>query len=385
MKSKIRSICIITGSYPTSNNPVSTFVDQLVCAWADLGIDCTVIVPSSITSRIANSDKLQKREWIKRTVKGNKIKIYSPRYLSFSKKQILGLNTGKLTLRNFKKAVYKEIKRLKLSPDVIYGHFIAPAGITAAYIGKKLSIPSYVAYGESSPTRFEYLGNEKVAKMLKNITGVISVSTENKRILVERKIVDADKIGVFPNGVDNSRFYQRDKIQMRKKLGFGEKDFIVAFVGHFNNRKGSKRLSKALEKLDGVKSIFIGSGPDTPTSPGIIFMGRVPHENIPEYLSASDVFVLPTLNEGCSNAVIEAMACGLPIISSDRSFNDDILNEENSIRIDPNDIESIRSAIKLLRDNKDLREKMSVASLEFSKKFDIKSRAINILYFMENQ
>ena len=95
-----------------------------------------------------------------------------------------------------------------------------------------------------------------------------------------------------------------------------------------------------------MKSIFIGSGEQTPEIDGILFCGKLPHDQIVHYLNAADVFVLPTLAEGCSNAIIEAMACGLPIISSDLPFNDDILDAENSIRVNSLDVESIAEAIR---------------------------------------
>lgn len=109
----------------------------------------------------------------------------------------------------------------------------------------------------------------------------------------------------------------------------------MAFVGHFNERKGSLRLSEALKEIKDIKSIFIGRGPEVPDCPGILYCGSVKHNKVPEYLNASDVFVLPTLTEGCCNAIIEAMARGLPIVSSNLTCNDGILNESNSIRINP--------------------------------------------------
>ena len=76
------------------------------------------------------------------------------------------------------------------------------------------------------------------------------------------------------------------------------------------------------------------------------------------------------------------MACGLPVISSDGEFNDDLLNDEMSIRINPLDVQEIRHAICTLRDDRRLRSNMSVASLERSKIFNINERARLILNFM---
>ncbi|PXW85958.1 glycosyltransferase involved in cell wall biosynthesis [Pseudogracilibacillus auburnensis] len=383
MSKKIKEICIISSGYPTPEVPKYTFVDQLVSSWADMDISCTVISPQNISNTLFEKNKRRPREWTKTTKKGNKVKIYSPRYISFSRKEIFRFNAGSLTIKSFKHSVYKELNRLNLNADAFYGHFIVSSGITAVELGKKYKIPSFFAFGESSLEHIEKIGVEKISNALTDVSGVISVSSENKRRLIERDIVKSDKIEVFPNAIDSNYFCQKNKQEMRKKLGYNQKDFIIAFLGHFIHRKGTARVSKALDGLPGVKSIFIGSGSETPTCEGVLHMGKVPHNKIAEKLSAADVFVLPTLNEGCCNAIIEAMACGLPIISSDKPFNDDILWEDNSIRVDPMNIEEIKNAIKLVRDNEQLRRRMSAASLKHASTLRIENRAKNIINFME--
>src|SRR5690606_33177489 len=130
-------------------------------------------------------------------------------------------------------------------------------------------------------------------------------------------------------------------------------------------------------------SIYIGSGELQPFGNDILFSGRLPHEEIVEYLNAADVFVLPTLAEGCSNAIIEAMACGLPIISSNLPFNDEILDESNSIRIDSNNVEEIANAINYLKENPTKRIKMSTSSLEKARELNINNRAKKIISFIK--
>jgi glycosyltransferase involved in cell wall biosynthesis len=273
-----------------------------------------------------------------------------------------------------------------LTPDAIYGHFIASSGMCAGDIGEVLSIPSFLAYGESSTENFLVFSRSFIAKKLSKLNGVISVSSENKRELLDLKLINnSNDIGVFPNGIDNTRFYKIDKGIARKQLGIDDDKFVVAFAGHFIERKGVIVLSDALNQLQNVYSIFIGAGSDEPQCKNILFKGRVPHEQVHIYLNAADVFVLPTLAEGCCNAIIEAMACGLPIISSDQPFNDDILNTENSIRLDVKDVEAIRQAIVLLRDNPQLRSKMSEVALISASSLNIKQRAQNIIEFMESK
>jgi glycosyltransferase involved in cell wall biosynthesis len=105
---------------------------------------------------------------------------------------------------------------------------------------------------------------------------------------------------------------------------------------------------------------------------------------IPEYLSAGDFFVLPSQEEGSCNAIIEAMACGLPIIASTGAFNDDILDKKYSIRVEANDIGSLEKAMKVMYLDHTITSQMSIAAREASKKFDIDKRAKSILNWMNS-
>ena len=77
------------------------------------------------------------------------------------------------------------------------------------------------------------------------------------------------------------------------------------------------------------------------------------------------------------------MACGLPIISSDREFNWDVLNAENSIMVDPENVDEIANAIAELRDNSEKRKEMSKAALNTAANLTIRIRAEKIAEFME--
>lgn len=386
MKKKIKKICIIADAYPIKTDPTNPFIDQLVIAFTEQGIECTVISPVSITSKLFRKTPFRPKQWIKKTEHGV-IKVYSPRYLTFSSKKFGLFNTNIFNLYFFKRSCFRVLKKIKSNFDVVYGHFIFPSGITANKISEKLNISSFLAYGENTNYTINYLGNEKTRNLLKEIKGVVAVSTANKENLIKHNIVEPSKISVFPNAINNNLFYKRDKLKMRRKYGLPEDDFIIAFVGRFVEIKGANRLSKAIEIVgsDKIKSIFIGFGNVEPDCGGILIKGKQPHENIPELLSASDIFVLPTLAEGCCNAIIEAMACGLPVVSSNRTFNDDILDDTCSIRIDPYDIYAIANSIQTLYENKEFREELAKGAIKKAKSLNIQDRAKNIIAFMEGK
>lgn len=378
----MKSICIITSKYPSKHDPAAlVFVQQLAWAIADMGIDCTIVCPIAYNIEIKKAKKLPKKT-DEYTELGSKIKIYYPRYFGFGQRDLKLLNTAKLTLERFSKAVLKIVKSLPKKPDVIYGHFISPSGVTAARIGREMGIPSFLAYGESSPWSIKNLGISNVIRELETLSGIISVSSKNKRDLIELGIAHANKIGVFPNAIRPSHFYPRNKELARKRFNLPNDAFIISFVGHFIKRKGIDKLVEAINQMDDVYGIFAGKGPLQPKGEKVLYSGLVRHEDLPYFYSASDVFVLPTLNEGCSNAIVEAMACGLPIISSDRSFNDDILDEYNSIRINPEEVSDIKKAIQTLKDDHDKLKKLAIGSLEKSKSLTLEVRAKNIINFM---
>ena len=89
--------------------------------------------------------------------------------------------------------------------------------------------------------------------------------------------------------------------------------------------------------------------------------------------------------EGCPNSVIEAMACGLPIISSDLPFNYDILDSSNSILVDPMDVNEIANAIITLKEDETLRSKLSKGAIKKVSELTIEKRVSKILNFIREK
>lgn len=135
-----------------------------------------------------------------------------------------------------------------------------------------------------------------------------------------------------------------------------------------------------------IKVMFIGGKLDgddaTPTCNGIVLQGRLEHSDVPQYLFAADCFCLPTLNEGCSNAIVEALACGLPVVSSNLPFNEDILDETNSILVNPMNVEEIASALKKIKESKAFRDKLAEGALLKASELRIDIRAEKIVDFI---
>lgn len=378
---KNKKICFITSGYPTKDDPSYAFIRPVVEGLADNGVECTVIAPQSVTGSIFRGRKSRPNMWKDISKAGNQITIYQPKFFTMSNLKLFGCHLSTL-LRDM--SICRCFKKNKIAADILYAHFW-DCGIAAAKLAKKNAINDVlVASGESKIRVFQRYKKKVIDRYLPFVKGVICVSTKN---LNESKraglLTCMPKTIVLPNAIDKEQFYKTTKVAAREALGIGQEEKIAIFVGAFSERKGVLRVVEAVEQVDGLKLILIGKGEQKPVSDRILFSGRVPHGEIVTYLNAADMFVLPTLAEGCCNAIVEALACGLPIISSNLPFNDDILTDDNSIRLDPNDIEAIAEAIKKLRDNSALREKMAEAALETAKSLTIQKRAENILAFVD--
>ena len=92
----INHICFIVPNYPTRQEPVYTFVRQLVCALADLGIKCSVVAPQSITKILLQKRKKRPFFWQDISEENNKIDIYQPTYFSFSNIKIFGTSLSSI-------------------------------------------------------------------------------------------------------------------------------------------------------------------------------------------------------------------------------------------------------------------------------------------------
>ena len=295
--------------------------------------------------------------------KFRKLSFYLSRYLFY--------------ILNFR-LVYKIAKKVDIIVDDI-----APSCSSAYIVGKILNKPVYATFHEYNGltlfkfkdpfTAFLSVLNEYLLKVF-NFEKIITVSENSKKNMVEFGI-PKEKIVVVPNGIDFSK-YQIPKI-------LKEKNSIV-IVGRLAKQKGHiyliKAMHKVIQQVPDAKLYIIGDGylrnelesyvKNSELEKNIIFMGKVSEEEKIERLHKSELFVLPSLHEGFGIVLLEAMACGLPIIASDLPVFRELMDEQNGYFVEKaNSKEFAKKIVELLRDV-EKRDRIGRYNQEYVKRFD---------------
>jgi teichuronic acid biosynthesis glycosyltransferase TuaC len=378
-------IGFIAGAYPSSSQPYAgMFLERLVHTRASHGLRCSVIAPTSLQRWLVDAVAVHRGVEFS-PVQHDLVNVSRPLYMSLAGAYFGLLQCPRLSQVLFQLAAMRAVRGLDRVPDAFYGHFLYPAGGAAVWLGRLLHRPSFVVMGEGSFWTLRDLGHDRAKADFANATGLIAVSSLLKKMLVAELNIPPEKIAVIPNGVERGVFYPRPRDEMRAKWKFPKDAFLVAFVGNYDYEKGGRRVTEAIDGLDNVFGIFAGSGPLPPQGKNVLFQNRVPHDLLPELLSAADAFVLPTTYEGSCNAIVEAMACGLPIVTSIGEFNDDLVDDEMAMRIDPLNVAAIRNAVIALRDDVEMRRRLSQESILRSQKFDLDARARKIEDWMNER
>ncbi|MGE5251973.1 MAG: glycosyltransferase [Bacteroidota bacterium] len=376
---RLLAIC----NYPSETRPAhQVFVRALLLEMRSLGADITVIAPESRWNQAKARTGFRLPSLLDER---DGLPVHRPRYMTYSNIRLpWGGTTSRWGVDAYARAVLNRARKLPGKFDFCMGHFLYPQGFAAARVGAELGIPTVVSLGESSFDRYEstYQAAE-ITRLFGQFSGVIS----NSRLLRDRSVelygLAPENVRVLPNGVDEELFYPRGRASARRELGLPPDRPIVIFTGQFIQRKGPMRVLQAIQPRPEIGAVFLGYGPQAPQGPQVLHQGEVPHEDVPLWLSAADLFVLPTLNEGCSNSILEALFCGLPVVSSDLPFNQDILNEQVSIMVDPRDVNALGQAIFALVDSPERREAMGKAALLRSNSFRLADRARHVLQFLE--
>lgn len=349
---------------------LGTFIKQSIDSIADENINVTVISPKPFVLPFSafpyhNFSKLPKIEHTK------KYDLHYPRYIYAVPKKYFYPFTG----ISYSQFISKyAIKNINPKPDLIHAHFSYPDGYGMMQLAKKWKVPLIISALGTIERKVAYEGSytsKQIIQAMNFADRILSVSEDLKLHIVNLGI-KPEKVLVVPNGVDIEKFRPAKKENARNLLNLPQDKKIVLFVGALRKIKGVDYLIEAAKSFvdkdtelfmvgrdDGLKKSLEKRAQELKIANFIKFTGPVNHEDIPLWISAADILVLPSLSEGRPNVILEALACEIPVVATDVGGIPELLIEGETGYLVPakNPVELSKRISRLLSDES-LREKM---------------------------
>lgn len=254
-------------------------------------------------------------------------------------------------------------------PDVVHGHWVIPTGLIAL-IGSRLAGRPPVVVTAHRKDIVVALSGSRMARFLARFTfmradQVIAVSHALRDTLVEELDIDVSRIDVVPMGVDADVFAPSDRAEARARLAIPQHTRLILFVGGLIPVKGVRELIEAMPSIEpsnpAVLLALAGHGPlagelrsraqALGQAQRVRLLGPVPHEELPVWMNAADVFVLPSRSEGLPVCLMESAAVGLPMVATDVGGSSEVLSlDERNVAIAPGDISGLAQAVSAVLD-----------------------------------
>lgn len=222
--------------------------------------------------------------------------------------------------------------------------------------------------------------------LARRVKDVLTPSIYVRHKVISRFSLAAERVLAVSEGVDLEVFHPVSPLSIRKRFPLPGR--YVLFIGSLQPRKN---LNTLLQAWDEIKNDFSDVSLVVAGTTGhvfrhielplkmerVIFLGYVPDEDLPVLYSGAEIFVLPSLDEGFGLTVLEAMACGTPVIISKAGALPEVAGEA-AIRVDPHSINELTAAIKSLLSNKDLRSELRKKGLDRARQFTWEQSAMQV-------
>lgn len=285
---------------------------------------------------------------------------------------------------------YKELKKYFAQNNYDLISCMQPVGgFMARLVAKKFKIPCiYTAHGfhfyKGCPliNKLIYKNVEKYCS--KYTDSLVTINEEDYQAAKKFKAKQVYKINGI--GVDFSKYSPNldlNKKEFKKSLGLDEDDFVLTSVGELNKNKNTLRLIDVIKSIDNpkVKYLICGQGPLKEKYEEQIKKYNLEErvkllgfrKDIPDILTITDLYIMPSYREGLSKSMMEAMCYGLPVIASKIRGNIDLIGDnEGGILCSPDDNAEFATAIKKFVTDQNLLQKVKLRNTEFIKQYDIK-------------
>lgn len=350
-------VLILSRLYPNDVDPTMGIPIEEQVKSLSRRCEVKVVSPKSYFPPINLFKNWYKKRLVPKYQVRNEIEVYYPRYFWLPYRRFfLG------GIFYFLGSIFTvlKIKMMGFDFDVIHTYFSYPDGFAAVLIGKCLKKPVVIIEGMSYFTSMmeSPFCKPQIVFAIANSKKVICETHAQKKKLTSYKGIKDEKIAVVQKGVNLKRF----KLSLRPPNQFPKR---ILFVGLLIPRKGIIQLINAVSRVIdmGYNLILdvIGEGELAQQvkekvrilglEKQVTLLGAKPNEEVAKYMQNCDLFVLPSFAESFGVVLIEAMACGKPVVTTYCGGPEDIVTKETGILIQPGDENALVEAIKYVLDN----------------------------------
>jgi len=247
----------------------------------------------------------------------------------------------------------------RFAPDLVFGCFLYPEGYAALKIGQALALPVVAMSIGSDINRIgDPISAMQTRTVLREADFLLTVSGDlrNKAVAMG---APAEKTRAVVNGCDLSVFRVRDRLEARRKLDIDPSAEAVVYIGRMDVKKGLRELVEAAASLRperaNLRVYLVGEGPDRPLIESAIqtnsagsYIHALPKcsfDEVAVWMAAADLVTLPSYMEGCPNVVLEALACGRPVVATSVGGIPEILSGDCGELVPPRDSGALAQAL----------------------------------------
>lgn len=250
------------------------------------------------------------------------------------------------------------------APDLIFSFFLYPDGYAALKIGKALSVPVVAMSIGSDINRIgDPISALHTRTVLHEADFLVTVSGDLRRKAVAMG-ASPERTRTIVNGCDLSAFHARDRLTARQKLRINPAAEAVVYIGRIDVKKGLRELVEAAASLHpecpNLQVYLVGEGPDRTLIQSAInannaagYVHVLPgcaFDEVPFWMAAADLVTLPSYMEGCPNVVLEAIACGRPMVATKVGGIPEIMSDECGQLVPPHDPAGLAHALASVLD-----------------------------------
>ncbi|HBH51948.1 MAG TPA: hypothetical protein DDY91_08660 [Planctomycetaceae bacterium] len=327
-------VLVLASTFPSVVDPIlGVFVKERMRSVAALGrCDLRVVSPTAYFPPLKIHPRWYPNSQIPRQDVVDGLQVDRPRYLMLPK------TNGRFTSRLMYHGIRGRVRRLyrEFPFDVVDSHFVFPDGVVGAHLAEEFGVPLVITARGVDLMEFpKYpVPRRQISWALQKATRLIALSEELARKMVELG-ADPAKITVISNGVDTDAFQPEDQAEARRRLGLPLDRRIILGVGYLIERKGFHLAIEALSRIhqkhpDAMYVVAGGLGrfngdfsrqiqetiDRTGMAEHVRLLGEKRHDEVHHCYNAADYFAVLSAYEGSPNAPMEALACGVPVISA---------------------------------------------------------------------